>query len=218
MNQLIDHTLLKADATISMIKKLCEEAKTHHFKSVCIQPCFIEQAKVFLKESDVLVCTVIGFPLGANTIQTKVFEAENAIKLGADEIDMVANIGKIKEGNFEYVTQEIAAIKKAVGDKVLKVIIETCLLTDEEKIKACQCVVDAHADFVKTSTGFSTHGATIEDVRLLKDCVQDKAKVKAAGGVKTSLDLQKMVKAGAQRIGTSSGVNLVQNKNSDTSY
>ena len=207
--KLIDHTLLKADAKKEDIIKLCKEAKDYGFKIVCIQPSYVSLAKEELKDSDVEICTVIGFPLGQNTTSVKVFEAIDAINNGADEIDMVINISKLKDHDDEYVTNEIKAIKKAINNHVLKVIIETCLLTDEEKERACKCVIDAKAEFVKTSTGFSIHGATVEDVKLLKDCVKDKALVKAAGGVRSKDDLIKMVEAGASRIGTSSGTKLV---------
>ena len=207
--KLIDHTLLKADAKKEDIIKLCKEAKDYGFKTVCIQPSYVSLAKEELKDSDVEICTVIGFPLGQNTTSVKVFEAIDAINNGADEIDMVINISKLKDHDNEYVTNEIKAIKKAINNHVLKVIIETCLLTDEEKERACKCVIDAKAVFVKTSTGFSIHGATVEDVKLLKDCVKDKALVKAAGGVRSKDDLIKMVEAGASRIGTSSGTKLV---------
>ncbi len=207
--KLIDHTLLKADAKKEDIIKLCKEAKDYGFKTVCIQPSYVSLAKEELKDSDVEICTVIGFPLGQNTTSVKVFEAIDAINNGADEIDMVINISKLKDHDDEYVTNEIKAIKKAINNHVLKVIIETCLLTDEEKERACKCVIDAKAEFVKTSTGFSIHGATVEDVKLLKDCVKDKALVKAAGGVRSKDDLIKMVEAGASRIGTSSGTKLV---------
>ena len=207
--KLIDHTLLKADAKKEDIIKLCKEAKDYGFKTVCIQPSYVSLAKEELKDSDVEICTVIGFPLGQNTTSVKVFEAIDAINNGADEIDMVINISKLKDHDNEYVTNEIKAIKKAINNHVLKVIIETCLLTDEVKERACKCVIDAKAEFVKTSTGFSIHGATVEDVKLLKDCVKDKALVKAAGGVRSKDDLIKMVEAGASRIGTSSGTKLV---------
>ncbi len=206
----IDHTYLKADAKREDIEKLCQEAKEYGFKTVCINPCNITLAKELLKGSDVEVCTVIGFPLGQMTTDAKILEAKDAIAKGADEVDMVINIGKLKDKDLDYVTSEIKAIKEACGDHCLKVIIETCLLSDDEKRDACKCVVDGGADFVKTSTGFSTHGATFEDVALLKECVGDKAKVKAAGGVRTHADFLKMIELGADRIGTSSGVKLLQ--------
>lgn len=205
----IDHTLLKADATSEQIAKLCKEAIEHDFMSVCINPSYISLAKELLKDTDVKVCTVIGFPLGQMTTAAKVFETKDAIEKGADEIDMVINIAKLKDGDLAYVTEEIAQIKKACQDKILKVIIETCLLNDEEKCQACECILNAHADFVKTSTGFSTAGATFHDVALLKETVKDKCLVKAAGGVKTHKDFIEMIRLGADRIGTSSGVKLL---------
>ena len=206
----IDHTQLKADARREDIKKLCEEAKDHGFKTVCINPSYIELAKELLADSDVGVCTVIGFPLGQMTTEAKVYETKDAIEKGADEIDMVLNIAKLKDHELEYVRDEIAKVKEACGDHVLKVIIETCLLSDDEKKAACECILEAKADFVKTSTGFSTHGATFEDVKLLKECVGDRCKVKAAGGVRTHDDFLKMIQLGADRIGTSSGVKLLE--------
>lgn len=205
----IDHTLLKPEASTEQIRKLCEEAKEYDFKSVCINPCNIELAKKELAGTDVLVCTVIGFPLGAMTAEAKVFETKDAISKGADEIDMVLNIGRLKEHDLAYVTKEIKAIKDACGEKTLKVIIETCLLTDEEKIDACHCVMEAKADFVKTSTGFSTAGATFHDVELMKKTVGDKCLIKAAGGVRSKEDFARMIELGANRIGTSSGTKLI---------
>ena len=205
----IDHTALKANASKEDIKKLCEEAIKYDFKTVCINPAYLTYAKELLKNSDVMLCTVIGFPLGQNTTKVKVFEALDAIEMGADEIDMVINIAKLKDGEYDYVEDEIREIKKAIGNHCLKVIIETCLLTDEEKLKACELIVKARADFVKTSTGFSTHGATFRDVKILKDGVKDKCLVKAAGGVKTKEDFNEMIKLGADRIGTSSGTKLI---------
>lgn len=205
----IDHTILKADATKDKIVNLCKEAIEYDFKSVCINPSYIPLAKELLKESDVLVCTVIGFPLGQMSTKAKVFEAKDAIEMGADEVDMVLNIAKLKDKDDEYVRDEIKAIKEACGEKTLKVIIETCLLTDEEKVRACHLIMEAGADFVKTSTGFSTSGATFEDVKILKNTVGDKCFVKAAGGVKTKEDFAKMIELGADRIGTSSGTKLM---------
>ena len=164
LSKYIDHTLLKADASLEAIKKLCDEAREYDFKSVCVNTCNIEFCKKQLEGSDVLVCCVIGFPLGAMSTEAKVFEAKDALSKGADEVDMVINIGRLKDRDFDYVTDEIAQIKEAVGDKTLKVIIETCLLTDEEKVAACKCILNTKADFVKTSTGFSTGGATFEEV------------------------------------------------------
>ena len=210
LSKYIDHTLLKADASLEAIKKLCDEAKEYDFKSVCVNTCNIEFCKKQLEGSDVLVCCVVGFPLGAMSTQAKVFETKNAIELGADEVDMVINIGRLKDKDYDYVTNEIKQIKNACGDKTLKVIIETCLLSDEEKVEACKCILEAKADFVKTSTGFSTSGATFEDVKLLKDTVKDKCLIKAAGGVKTKDDFMKMIELGANRIGTSSGTKLIE--------
>lgn len=210
LSKYIDHTMLKADAGIEAIKKLCNEAIEYDFKTVCVNPSYIELCKELLKDSDVKVCTVIGFPLGQMTTESKVFEASDALEKGADEIDMVINIAKLKDRDIGYVTNEISEIKKTCGSHTLKVIIETCLLTDEEKRLACQCIIEAGADFVKTSTGFSTSGATFKDVELLKQCVGDSCLVKAAGGVKTHDDMLKMIELGANRIGTSSGVKLMK--------
>lgn len=210
LSKYIDHTLLKADASAEQIAKLCNEAKEYDFKTVCVNPCNIALCKKILKGSDVEVCTVIGFPLGQMTTEAKVFEAKDAISKGADEVDMVLNIGRLKDHDLAYVTDEIHSIKEACGNTTLKVIIETCLLTDEEKVDACHCILNAGADFVKTSTGFSTGGATFEDVKLLKQTVGDKCLVKAAGGVRSHEDFLKMIELGANRIGTSSGVKLIK--------
>ena len=210
LSKYIDHTLLKADALEKDIVKLCEEAKEYDFKSVCINPSYIPLAKKELADSDVLVCTVVGFPLGQMSTQAKVFETKDALEKGADEIDMVLNIAKLKDGDLNYVTKEIKALKDVLKDHVLKVIIEACLLSDDEKKAACECILEAGADFVKTSTGFSTGGATFEDVALLKSCVGDKCQVKAAGGVRSHEDFLKMIELGADRIGTSSGVKLLK--------
>ena len=218
LNRYIDHTLLKADATKDRIIKLCNEAKEHHFITVCVNPCWISLCKELLAGSDVGVCCVIGFPLGANSTATKAFEAKDAIKLGADEVDMVINIGKLIDNDLDYVINDIKACKEAVGDHVLKVIIETCLLSDEQKVTACKCIKEAKADFVKTSTGFSISGANLHDVKLLKDTVKDELLVKAAGGVKTHQDLLDMIANGADRIGTSSGVALICDKPSNSDY
>ncbi|HCK88342.1 MAG TPA: deoxyribose-phosphate aldolase [Erysipelotrichaceae bacterium] len=205
----IDHTILKADAVKEDILKICREAKEYDFASVCVNPCWIPVAKEALEGTDVKVCVVVGFPLGAMTTEAKVFETQDAVAKGADEVDMVINIGMLKDGNDEYVTEEIRKIKEACGSHILKVIIETCLLTNEEKVRACIDAKNAGADFVKTSTGFSTAGATPEDVKLMKDTVGEGVKVKAAGGVRTKEDLEEMIKAGAERIGTSRGVSLM---------
>lgn len=208
-NKFIDNTVLKADATIEDIRKLCEESKTYDFKSVCINPCFIKSAKEFLKGSDVLICTVIGFPLGSMTTEAKVFEAQDAIKKGADEVDMVINISMLKDKQYDYVKKEIEEIKKAVGKFTLKVIIECCLLTDEEKVIACKLAKEAGADFVKTSTGFSKWGAKKEDIKLMRETVGPVMGVKAAGGVRTHEEMLEMIENGATRIGTSSGAKLM---------
>lgn len=205
----IDHTLLKADARRDQIIRLCQEAKEHDFASVCVNPCWIGTAREELAGSDVDVCVVVGFPLGAMTSAAKVAETKDAIEKGADEVDMVINVGKLKDGDDAYVEEEIRALKEACGDHVLKVIIEACLLTDEEKVRACKAAQRAGADFVKTSTGFSTGGATVEDVRLMKQTVGDTMKVKAAGGIRTRETMDAMIEAGAERIGTSNGCNLL---------
>lgn len=208
-NKYIDNTLLKADATLAEIKALCEESIKFDFKSCCINPAFIKETKEFLKGSDVLVCTVIGFPLGSMTTEAKVFETKDAIEKGADEIDMVINISKLKDHDDEYVYNEIKAIKDACGKHTLKVIIETCLLTDEEKVRVCKIAKEAGADFVKTSTGFSKWGAKAEDVKLMRDTVGPDMGVKASGGVRTHEEMLEMIKAGATRIGTSKGSALM---------
>ncbi len=209
-SKFIDHTNLKQDASINDIKTLCEEAIKFDFMSVCINPCFVKYAHDVLLDSEVKVCTVIGFPLGANTTKTKVYETKQALKDGADEIDMVINVSALKDKKYDYVKNEISKIKKVCKNKILKVILETCLLTDEEIIKACELSLEAKADFVKTSTGFSKGGATVEAVALMRKTVGDKCGVKASGGVKTFEDMQKMIDAGASRIGTSSGVKLLE--------
>ncbi len=218
LNQYIDHTLLKADATKDQLVKLCAEAKEYEFASVCVNPSWVSICKEELAGSSVKVCTVIGFPLGATSTKAKAAETNFALEDGAGEFDMVINIGALKEHRDEYVLEDVKAVVAAAQGKVVKVIIETCLLTEEEKIRACKLCVDAGAQFVKTSTGFSTAGATFADVKLMKDSVQDKALVKAAGGVRSYDDLQKMIEAGADRIGTSSGVSLVQGQKAEGSY
>ena len=208
-NKLIDHTLLKQDATPEQIVKLCEEAKQFDFMSVCVNPAYVPLAASCLKGSTVKVCTVIGFPLGMNLTKTKVEEASLCIKEGAEEIDMVINVGMLKAGHDDYVEEEIRELKAVAGSKVLKVIIETCLLTDEEKVRACLAAKKAGADFVKTSTGFSTGGATVHDVKLMRETVGPEMGVKASGGVRTHEDLLAMVGAGATRIGTSNGTKII---------
>ena len=210
LNKYIDHTILKATASSSDVQKLCEEAIEHEFYSVCVNGCYVADAKQLLQGTDVKVAAVVGFPLGAMTTAAKVFEAKEAVENGASEIDMVINVAKLKDGEFEYVENEIRQIKEAIGDNVLKVIIETCYLTDEEKVKACELSLVAKADFVKTSTGFGTGGATYEDVTLMKSVVGDNAKVKASGGVRDKETAQKYVELGAERLGTSSGIDIVK--------
>lgn len=218
INKFIDHTLLKAFATSEDITKICEEAVKYNFKSVCVNPANVKLAKKLLENSDVLVCTVIGFPLGANTPEIKALEAMMAIKDGADEIDMVINIGKAKEHDFDYIEKEIALVVSASASKCVKVIIETCYLTDEEKVECCKAAMNAHATFVKTSTGFGTGGATPEDVSLMRQTVGDTMGVKASGGVRNLQDLEEMVASGATRIGASSGVAIMQNATSHEDY
>lgn len=209
LNRYIDHTLLKPESTKADIQKVVDEAKKYDFASVMVNPCWISFVKPQLAGTDVKAACVIGFPLGANTTATKVFEVKDAIANGADEVDMVINIGALKDGDDAYVTDEIRQLKEAAGDHILKVIIETCLLTDEEKVRACKDAVAAGADFVKTSTGFSTGGATVADVKLMKDAVKGSSvKVKASGGVRTKEDMMAMIDAGAERIGTSHGTDL----------
>ncbi len=207
----IDHTILKADASRQDVHRLCEEAKQCGFASVCVNPCHVERVARQLKGSTVKTCTVIGFPLGATTTAAKVFEAIEAVKNGADEVDMVINIGALLDGDYDYVRKDIQAVVEAVhGHALVKVIIETCLLNDEQKEKVCQLCVQAGAEFVKTSTGFSTGGATVQDVALMKKAVAGKALVKASGGVRTLKDAQRMIEAGADRIGTSNGTAFMQ--------
>lgn len=217
-NKLIDHTVLKADTPKETVKRIFDEAIEYDFASVCINPCHVKYASDYLKDSDVKVCTVIGFPLGATTSATKAFETSDAIANGADEIDMVMNIGAMKDKDYDYVCKDIKAVVEAAKGKTVKVILETCLLTKEEIIEACKLCQKAGADFVKTSTGFSTRGATIEDVEIMKATVGDSMKVKAAGGVRTYDDMVKIVEAGADRIGTSAGCSLMQGKESKSEY
>jgi deoxyribose-phosphate aldolase len=218
--QLIDHTLLKADATKAEIMTLLEEAKQYKFASVCINPTWVKTAAEFLSDTpEVKVCTVIGFPLGATTPEVKAFETKNAIENGATEVDMVINIGALKDKQYDLVEKDIQAVVDAAKGKALtKVIIETCLLTDEEKVKACELAVKAGADFVKTSTGFSTGGATAEDIALMRKTVGPEIGVKASGGVRSLEDTEAMIKAGATRIGASSGVKIVNGETSSSAY
>lgn len=216
---LIDHTLLKADATKAQIKQLCEEAREHHFASVCVNPTWVAYASELLAGSDAVVCTVIGFPLGANTPETKAFETKNAIENGANEVDMVINIGALKDQDDELVERDIrAVIESSKGKALSKVIIETSLLTEEEKIRACELAVKAGADYVKTSTGFSTGGATPEDIALMRKTVGPSIGVKASGGVRNTEDATKVIEAGATRIGASAGIAIVNGLTADSDY
>ena len=207
----IDHTLLKPDATGEQIDKLCQEAREYGFASVCVNPYYVARCVKNLKGSDVKVCTVVGFPLGATTMETKVFETLQAVASGAQEIDMVMNVCAMKSGHTKAIEQEIQALAAAVEDKaILKVIIETCLLTDEEKTQACRIARRSGAHFVKTSTGFSTGGATVEDVALMRQAVGSKLGVKASGGIRDYATAKAMIEAGATRIGASAGVAIVK--------
>ncbi|CAI6051458.1 Deoxyribose-phosphate aldolase [Paenibacillus sp. JJ-100] len=216
--KMIDHTLLRADATRNEITKLIEEAKQYQFASVCVNPGWVSYASEQLQGTGVDICTVIGFPLGASTSEVKAFETKDAIAKGATEVDMVINISALKDGNDDVVEQDIRAVVEAAAGTLVKVIIETCLLTDEEKVRACQAAVRAGADFVKTSTGFSTGGATPEDIALMRRTVGPDVGVKASGGVRSLEDMQKMIEAGATRIGASSGVKIMQGGQSTSSY
>ncbi len=206
----VDHTLLAQTSTWEQIKALCDDALTYKTASVCIPPCFVKQAKEYLGDR-MAVCTVIGFPNGNHTTASKIFETKDALANGADEIDMVINIGALKEKNYDYVLNEITELKKACGDKILKVIIETCLLTEEEKIKMCELVTKAGADYIKTSTGFSTSGATFEDVQLFASHVGPHVKIKAAGGISSFDDGENFIRLGASRLGTSRLVKIEKN-------
>ncbi len=210
LNKYIDHTLLKADATKEQITKLCAEAKEHDFASVCVNTSYVPLCAELLKGSDVKVCCVVGFPLGAMDTVSKAFEAKTAVSNGAGEVDMVINIGALKDKDYEYVTKDIEAVVNASKPAIVKVIIETCLLTDEEKVEACKCAMQANAEFVKTSTGFSTAGATVEDVALMRKTVGTVCKVKAAGGIRSYEDAMKMIDAGADRLGCSAGIKIVE--------
>ena len=210
VNKFIDHTILKATATSADVQKICEEAIKYDFKSVCINPANIALAKELLQDSDVLVCTVIGFPLGANTKEIKALETLDAIRNGADEIDMVINIGKAKEHDFDYIEEEIKCVVTASAGKTTKVIIETCYLSDEEKIQCCRAAKAAGATFVKTSTGFGTGGATAADIKLMRETVGAEMGVKASGGVRSYDDVKIMVENGATRIGASSGIQIMK--------
>ncbi|HEL1686768.1 TPA: deoxyribose-phosphate aldolase [Streptococcus suis] len=218
LNKYIDHTILKPETTQEQVEKILAEAKEYDFASVCINPTWVALAAESLKDSDVKVCTVIGFPLGANTPAVKAFETKDAISNGADEIDMVINIGALKTGNYDLVLEDIKAVVAASGDKLVKVIIEACLLTDDEKVKACQLSQEAGADYVKTSTGFSTGGATVADVALMRKTVGPDMGVKASGGARSYEDAIAFIEAGASRIGASSGVAIMNGAQADGDY
>ncbi|MGL9997645.1 deoxyribose-phosphate aldolase [Enterococcus sp. DIV1444a] len=210
LNRMIDHTILKPEATEAAVQKIIDEAKEYNFFSVCINPCWVAFASEQLADTDVAVCTVIGFPLGANTPEVKAYEAADAIKNGANEVDMVINIGALKSQQYDQVRQDIQGVVDAAKGKALvKVIIETALLTDEEKVKACELAKEAGADFVKTSTGFSTGGAKVADIRLMRETVGPDMGVKASGGVHNAEEALAMIEAGATRIGASTGVAIV---------
>ncbi|WP_035392739.1 deoxyribose-phosphate aldolase [Facklamia hominis] len=210
MNQYIDHTLLKAQATRSEIERLCQEAKKYQFMSVCVNPYWVAYANELLHDTSVKVCTVIGFPLGANTSSVKAFEAKEAVKTGADEVDMVINVGLVKDGLWEQVQADIKAVVDSAKPALVKVIIETCLLEHDEIVNSCQAAQQAGADFVKTSTGFSTGGATVDDVALMRQTVGPDMGVKASGGIHTFEEAQALIEAGASRLGASKGVAIVQ--------
>lgn len=207
----VDNTLLKQTSTWEEIRKICDDAVQYQTASVCIPPSFVKQAKEYVLDK-MQICTVIGFPNGYNTTACKVFEAQDAIHNGADEIDMVINLGWVKEQNYKAVKEEIAELKKVCGTKILKVIIETCFLTEEEKIKMCQVVTEAGADYIKTSTGFGTGGATPEDIKLFSEHIGEHVKMKAAGGISTLEDAEEFIRLGAERLGTSRIIKLVNNR------
>ncbi|XP_065560016.1 deoxyribose-phosphate aldolase-like [Artemia franciscana] len=218
LNKYIDHTLLKPEATATDIEKLCLEAKQYEFASVCVNPTYVSLAYELLQDTNVNVCVVVGFPLGANITETKIMEITNALHDGASEIDMVMNISQFKSNNYDLVADEMRACKKAAGEAVVKVIIETCLLSDTEIIKACQLAEQAGIDFVKTSTGFSKAGATTGNVKLMKETVGQRLQVKAAGGIRSKANVLAMIEAGATRIGTSGGVAIMQDEARNTKF
>lgn len=218
INKFIDHTVLSQDADEKKIDKLIAEAKEHNFASVCVNSCWTKKCAEALKDSDVNVCVVVGFPLGAMDTKSKAFETKTAIENGADEIDMVINVGWLKSGRYSDVEDDIREVKKACGDKHLKVIIECCLLTDEEKVMACKLSEKAGADFVKTSTGFSKSGATVEDVALMRKTVGDRLGVKAAGGIRDGKTAVAMIKAGASRLGCSAGIKIIEETDPNAEY
>lgn len=213
----VDHTLLKADASWDDIKQICDQAIENHTASICINPSYVKQAADYL-QGRIPVCTVVGFPLGATPTEVKVFEAKNAIENGASEIDMVINIGALKSGNVDLVRDEIRAIKQAIGTHILKVIIETCLLTEQEKELMCDVVCEAGADYIKTSTGFSIAGATFADIELFARCVKGRCKIKAAGGIRSVEDMEKFIALGADRLGTSSAIKILDQQKVDSAY
>lgn len=210
-----DHTLLRPEATLDEIKELCDDAVKYNTASVCIPLCYVKSASEYLGDK-MKVCTVIGFPHGNTITEAKVFEAEEAVRNGADEIDMVINIGMLKSGDHEYVTREISRIRKATEKKILKVIIEACLLTEDEKIRMCRIVTDTGADYIKTSTGFSAGGATFEDVKLFRENIGENVKIKAAGGIATLEDAERFVELGASRLGTSRIVKIAKSQDTGT--
>lgn len=218
MNTYIDHTLLKADATALEIKKLCYEAISNQFATVCVNSSFVKFASEILTNSDVVVCSVIGFPLGASSTASKIEEAKQALADGASEIDMVIHQGKLKEKDFQYVENDIRFVKQAIGNQTLKVILEICNLTDEEITKASQLAESAGADFIKTSTGFGSYGATLEAVKLMKESVSDSIKIKASGGIRDAATAQDYINLGVSRIGTSSGIAIVSGTSSNSTY
>lgn len=211
MLKTVDHTLLLQGSTWEQIKVICDDAMEYKTASVCIPPSFVKRAKDYVGDK-MAVCTVIGFPNGYNTTEVKVFETKNAIENGADEIDMVINIGALKDKDYNFVEDEIRRIKEACGDKILKVIIETCLLTEEEKVKMCEIVTNAGADYIKTSTGFSTAGATFDDIKLFSEHIGEGIKMKAAGGISSLDDAEKFIELGASRLGTSRIIKLIKNE------
>ncbi len=218
MNQYIDHTLLKPDSTQENIRKLCNEAEKYKFASVCVHPHYVSFAHQCLKHTKVKICTVIGFPLGQNTTITKVFEAKNAIENGADEIDMVINVSWLKDKTYEKLKDEIYSLKNAIGQHVLKVIIEISLLNKEDIVQISQIISDSGADFIKTSTGFGAHGATFEAVEIMKANISKNVQIKASGGIRDYETAQRYIELGVGRLGTSSGIEIIQGKTSDKNY
>ena len=215
--KMVDHTLLAQTATWEEIRQICDDGLRYGTASVCIPPCYVAAAAEYV-QGKLPICTVIGFPNGNHTTEAKIYEAKDAIANGAKEIDMVINVGQLKAKNYDYVLNEIKEIKAACGDKILKVIIETCLLTDEEKIKMCEIVTESGADFIKTSTGFSTAGATFDDVELFAKHVGKNVKIKAAGGISSLADAEKFMELGAERLGTSRIVKIVKNQDTGAGY